>query len=232
MKKQVRSLGIVIPILLLCALLTGCAGDAVSYVDGSAQTSAKPPQSSTDAMVMVPEVTTSTADLESPAPVPVTTSHETVTTLPSTATETTAPVSTRPSLENFPLEEKRYYDADRLYDESVVEWYSPSRIFVTLQTRDSLKFHEYTVEDFPELACTEVLNLNLDWKETLRPILERSQDGVGKKDMEQLQCYHQYLTIVLETSDLDEMLQAIRLLEQRDDVLSAEGSYITSYTLD
>lgn len=227
-KKQVRSLGIVIPILLLCALLTGCAGDAVSYVGGSAQTSAKLPQSTTDAVVMVPEVTTSTADREPPAPVPVTTSPETVTTPPSTATETTAPVSTRP-LPDFPLEEKIYFDADLLNDETLI-WDSPCQIFVTLQTRYSVKLHEYTVDDFPEIKCTEVSNSNLSlWEDELRNTMNQIQYGIGEplsnNAVFRLKKFHQYLTITLETSDLNEMLEAIRLLEQREDVLYAHGSY-------
>lgn len=190
-------------------LATGCASDTV-VGERSSDTSDKAPQISADPVANLPSGTTA----------------------PQT---TTLPVTTRP-LPDFPLEEKIYFDADLLNDETLI-WDSPCQIFVILQTRYSVKLHEYTVEDFPEIACTGVLNHNLSWwEDELRNTMNRIQHGIGEplanNAVHRLKNFHQYLTITLETSDLNEMLEAIRLLEQREDVLYAKGTYYEPVILD
>lgn len=99
-------------------------------------------------------------------------------------------------------------------------------VIVIITNEKSLEFHEYTVDDFPEINCISV--------EDLSPYAGRSTEekrsylGLdGSKGRIDASKYKQILYIKLAEHSKENVLGVIEILEKRDDVYSAEPNYKT-----
>lgn len=120
-------------------------------------------------------------------------------------------------------EEKKYCTAtlDNNFTDDV--------ILVTINNISSLKLKNYTVEDFPEISCLYVNDLSKDDAEKVKRIL----DGASVLENPELSGvnineFHQEIRIVLKNPGKQNVLDAIKELEKREDVLSASPNYTIS----
>lgn len=85
-------------------------------------------------------------------------------------------------------------------------------VLVTLKKAYSEINKKYTVDDFSEVACIEVKDLTYIPDYENKPLLNKDD-------------FHQILSIGLKNKGKKEVLNAIKILEKREDVLSAEPNY-------
>jgi hypothetical protein len=119
-------------------------------------------------------------------------------------------------------EDKKYCNA------TLDDDFSDDVILVTITNISSLKLKTYTVEDFSEIDCLYVNVLNKDQADKVRRIL----DGATVAENPDLSSvnineFHQEIRIVLKEKGKQNVLDAIKELEKREDVLSASPNYLT-----
>ena len=99
-------------------------------------------------------------------------------------------------------------------------------ILVIITNEKSLEFHEYTVDDFPEINCISVEDLSPYADRSIEE--KRSYLGLdGSKGRIDASKYKQILYIKLEEHSKENVLDVIEILEKRDDVYSAAPNYKT-----
>lgn len=95
---------------------------------------------------------------------------------------------------------------------------SLSSILVVLTFEESMKLKDYTADDFAEIGCTYVNNLS---KATVN-IIKNAEPGTKEAEgIVGLGEFHCALGIHFEDKTIDEIYQAIIILMEREDVLSA-----------
>ena len=114
-------------------------------------------------------------------------------------------------------EEKVYCNAT-LDDE--FEEYS---VMVVMTNIASLQFNTYTPEDFPEIQCAEVNDLSTAAASRVQAKL----NGEYIKDVNIYE-YNQILCLRLKNPGKQNVLDAIKELEKREDIKSANPNYILS----
>lgn len=129
---------------------------------------------------------------------------------------------------NIPaIEEKIYSDA------TIEDDFADDRIMVVLQNDVSLQFKTFSEEDFSEVDCVDVTDLSTGRRDSIQKRLQEVSvtaatnrdllDPVLVQDMEK---FHQVICLNLEQKSKANVLQAIKLLQQRDDVLYAGPDYV------
>ena len=118
-------------------------------------------------------------------------------------------------------EEKRYC-TDTLEDDFV-----DNIIMVVITNIASLKFKEYTVADFPEIQCIAVQDLSTAAAERVQTFLETGTvpDVLGFDKEVNIEQFHQILCLTIGNAGKQNVLDAIKELEKREDVLSASPSH-------
>lgn len=114
-------------------------------------------------------------------------------------------------------EEKVYCNAT-LDDE--FEEYS---VMVVMTNIASLQFNTYTPEDFPEIQCADVNDLSTASASRVQAKL----NGEYIKDVDIYE-YNQILCLRLKNPGKQNVLDAIKELEKREDIKSASPNYILS----
>lgn len=114
-------------------------------------------------------------------------------------------------------EEKVYCNAT--LDENFEEY----SVMVVITNIASLQFHTYTPEDFPEIQCADVNDLSTASASRVQAKL----NGEYIKDVNIYE-YNQILCLRLKNPGKQNVLDAIKELEKREDVLSASPNYIMS----
>ena len=114
-------------------------------------------------------------------------------------------------------EEKVYCNAT-LDDE--FEEYS---VMVVMTNIASLQFNTYTPEDFPEIQCADVNDLSTASASRVQAKL----NGEYIKDVDIYE-YNQILCLRLKNPGKQNVLDAIKELEKREDIKSANPNYILS----
>lgn len=101
------------------------------------------------------------------------------------------------------------------------EIYVPGEVIVTLTNEQSLKFENYTEENFSEIGCIKITDLSVGStariKQQMRRIMMTNNLWIDPKNY-----HHQYK---LSLSNNIDVLEAIELLQQRIDILSASPNY-------
>ena len=126
--------------------------------------------------------------------------------------------------------EKKVFSSATLEDN-----FADDRVLVTFSNNASLQLKKYTVEDFPEVQCKNVTDLTKDIGEVVAIRLAR--EGKLQRDKEtsdtrqilnvfDVGLYHQTICLLLEKPGKQNVLDAIKALEKREDVLNAEPDYI------
>ena len=99
-------------------------------------------------------------------------------------------------------------------------------VLVIITNQKSLEFHEYTVDDFPEINCISVEDLSPYADRSIEE--KRSYLGLdGSKGRIDASKYKQILYIKLAEHGKKNVLDVIEILEKRDDVYCAEPNYKT-----
>ena len=139
--------------------------------------------------------------------------------------------------------EEKYYCSATLEDN-----FSSDKIIVVLKNSESLKFKTYSTLDFNSVRCIKIENLtdtsSKQIKSKIAAINVELKDKVTDNSTNgnytiNTSRFHQILVLTLEQPGKENVLDAIKVLEQRDDVLIAEPNYISyvdfntnSYPLD
>ena len=117
-----------------------------------------------------------------------------------------------------PSEPEKHYSTVTIDDE-----FDDDVVYVTFNNATSRKLLEYSPEDFPEIECVEVFDTTLKGikailkgEEGYRPGEENYSDWVSIDE------YHMTLRITLANPGKQNVLDAIHLLEKREDVLWAK----------
>ena len=131
-------------------------------------------------------------------------------------TETPTQEPTTPTV--LGVEEKKVYCNATLDDE--FEEYS---VMVVMTNIASLQFNTYTPEDFPEIQCADVNDLSTASASRVQAKL----NGEYIKDVNIYE-YNQILCLRLKNPGKQNVLDAIKELEKREDIKSASPNYIYS----
>ena len=137
--------------------------------------------------------------------------------------ETTEPV--------LGIEEEKIYCTAALEDD-----FADNRVLIVLTNIASLKLKTYTPEDFPEIQCASVSDLSTATKarveaklkgEDLADTFAVPEDRIVFSDFyeEDIFEYNQILCLELPNPGKQNVLDAIKELEKREDVLAAEPDY-------
>lgn len=112
-----------------------------------------------------------------------------------------------------------------------------NHVVVILNNAASLKFKDYTPSDFPEIACKSVQDLSTGAAEKVQAKLrgeepdENDADAVFMYRNNKPEKYKTILCLELETPGKENVLQAVKALEQREDVYYVGPDYIISLNL-
>ncbi len=108
-------------------------------------------------------------------------------------------------------------------------------LIVVFNSETSLKLNDFSTTDFKEISAVSVKNLTKYTSDAIKQQRER-KSVLSKTSSESSSnsisedSYHQFFLIKLNRKSKDNVLKSIKLLEQRDDVISVSPNYI--YTLD
>ena len=136
------------------------------------------------------------------------------------ASEESTEESTEPVLG---VKEEKIYCTATLEDD-----FADNIVAVVLTNIASLKLKTYTPEDFPEIQCVKVEDISTATKEQVQAILqgEPVRDSLGMDYSSfDIEDYHMLLILTLKNPGKQNVLDAIKELEKREDVLSAEPDY-------
>jgi len=125
--------------------------------------------------------------------------------------------------------EQKIYCTATLQDDFKVD-----KIIVVLTKEASRRFTGYTLSAFNGIRCSEVVDLGSYTTNTIIGALSlygnmnTVKTEVEKNTLIDVDAYHKVLSLTMSVLKKEDILQEIRLLEQRDDVLSAEPNYLFS----
>lgn len=124
------------------------------------------------------------------------------------------------------MEEKIYSTA------TIDDNFASDSVLVVLRNGASLKFQSFSAEDFSEIGCVSATDLSSGRRDSIQKRLQKySTDTVSNRDLldptlvQDMEEFHQILCLKLEQKSKANVLQAIKLLQQRADVLYAGPDY-------
>lgn len=119
---------------------------------------------------------------------------------------------------------------------TINENFAEGRVLVVLKNEASLSLSEFSRSSFPEVKTASVQNLTQASTRIVNEKLRNpsstatfsvSSDTITFEDFDiNTETFHQILCINLEESGKEAVLKAIKVLEQRDDILYAGPDYI------
>ena len=126
------------------------------------------------------------------------------------------------------IEEKVYCNA------TVNEKFSDQSIIVTLSNAESLLFKDYVVNDFSDINCVEIEDLTEFSTEIVREQLIAEQTGDWSKLKNRIENnmlididnFHRVLCLTLDINSKQNVLDKIKILEERSEIIIAEPDYI------
>jgi len=116
------------------------------------------------------------------------------------------------------FEEKIYCKA------TIDDDFTDDRVIIVLNRETTRQFREYTTEDFPEIDCVQVYDLSapiVDWVEAQLAI----EPVPSEPMLVDITEFRRILSLELREKSKENVLRVIKLLEERNDVLSAEPNY-------
>lgn len=116
---------------------------------------------------------------------------------------------------------------------NVEEDFADDKVIVVLKNSFSLKLLDYTIDSFNEVSCTSVEELTENTTKIVKSQLDAEKTGdnnnlsnrISKNMLVDLDQFHKILCLTLENSSKENVIDAIRKLEKRKDVLSVEPDY-------
>ena len=129
--------------------------------------------------------------------------------------------------QNVEMEEQKNYCIATLEKN-----FEEDKIIVILTKKATYEFRDYEPRDFAEIDCVEVKELTKFTAERIKKELEiqhsmiKMKEIIEKETLIDIDNYHRILVITLKEKNKVKVLEAIRLLENRSDILIAEPNYI------
>lgn len=102
--------------------------------------------------------------------------------------------------------------------------FTDDKVIIVLNREITRRFKEYSAEDFSEIDCVAVYDLTsatVQWTE--REIAKRN--SASEKMLVDIDSFRRILSLELREKSKENVLSAIRLLEARSDIISAEPNY-------
>ncbi len=111
--------------------------------------------------------------------------------------------------------------------------FDDSKILITLKNSVSLQMKEYTINDFLEINCISVEDLTINTLDIVRQQLDAEKTGDWSLLTERIENdmlidvnkFHQILCLKIGNPGKQNVLNAIKILEERNDIISAEPNY-------
>ena len=110
--------------------------------------------------------------------------------------------------------------------------FEDNKILVVLKQKNFTELRDYTPEDFSEVNCINVTNLTQNTTSTIASKIKAKSNNKNKIKQEiseeiliDTDKFHVILSLTLANNSKENVLNCIKLLEQRDDILSAEPNY-------
>lgn len=110
--------------------------------------------------------------------------------------------------------------------------FADDRVLVVLNNKASLKFKSYSVSDFAEVKCAAVRDLSTGKKKQVETKMADFQDSVRTMSaeskaaaVEEINKYNQIICLELADKGKENVLEAIKALQSRDDVKYAGPDY-------
>ena len=132
--------------------------------------------------------------------------------------------------ETMELEDEKHFCTATLDDD-----FTDDVVIVTMTRQASLNLRSHTTSDFPETRLQNVRSLSTAVESNVREQLLEMQNGLDtsrnglvrdvSRDID-IENFRQIISLALETPSKENILSAIRALEQRDDVYAAEPNFI------
>ncbi len=131
------------------------------------------------------------------------------------------------------IEEKTYCTA------TIEDDYVDDSIIITLSNAESLLFKDYTINDFADIDCIAIDDLTEYTTDIVQEQLfaEQSDDWSNLEDrisnnmLVNVDEFHRILCLKLDLNNKQNVLDKIRILEERDEIILAEPDYIESLDL-
>ncbi len=117
-------------------------------------------------------------------------------------------------------------DKKVITDISVEDDFKNDTIFVVLSNTESLKFKEYTPKDFTDIECESVIDITADLVDKLKK-QDKNIKEKGKLLIDE-DNFNRILEIKLKKPSKKYVVEAIKKLEKRREVLSAEPNYVVN----
>ena len=124
--------------------------------------------------------------------------------------------------ENMNYFEEKSYCSATLEDD-----FADNRVLVTLKSEVSKEFNSYSKEDFFGISCVSVADLS---QESAQMVKRQQLEGTAS-DVD-IRNFKTVLSLELAEKNKENVLETIRELEKRDDVLYAEPDYIMTFFAD
>ena len=127
-------------------------------------------------------------------------------------------------------------DAKVVSRATIEENFTDNAVIVVLNGQATRSFRKYTVEDFAEINAVAVTNLSERTSDLSKKQIAAERTGdrraiqqyIDNNMLVNTDTFRTILMIQLAERDKENVLRAIRILEQRDDIVSAEPNYIQS----
>lgn len=132
-------------------------------------------------------------------------------------------------------------DTNEIDDESLVitqvnidDDFSDDKVIIVLKHNVSLEFKDYTKDDFSEIDCAKVEDLTMYTTEIVKDEIEayktgdysKIQERIDKNMLVDIDKFHRILCLYLTFPGKENVIDAIKKLEKRNDIISAEPDYI------
>ena len=100
-------------------------------------------------------------------------------------------------------------------------------VLIVLNKQETMQFKTYSVEDFPEVDCEAVIELTESTSELLQKQLKNDGKGLSETSLKiDEDNYRKILLIKLKEKSKENVISAIKQLEKRNEICSAEPNYI------
>lgn len=141
-------------------------------------------------------------------------------------------------------ESKDIYSEEKVYSKATLEDdFADNRILVVLKNGASLDFKNHDVLDFSDIGCKSVRSMSTGREATIKSevavLAEMAKTDILHKNIKNivreehsdidLLSYHKIMCLELAEPGKENVLSAIKILEQRDDIIVACPDYYISY---
>lgn len=141
-------------------------------------------------------------------------------------------------------ESKDIYSEEKVYSEATLDDdFADNRILVVLKNGASLDFKNHDVLDFSDIECKSVRSMSTGREATIKSevavlaemaktnILHKNIKNIAREEHSDIDLlsYHKIMCLELAEHGKENVLSAIKILEQRDDIIVACPDYYISY---